>query len=76
DELGSSEAYYNHDTLYGLTEAGNRARVLPPKGKSKVAEPTITPNVVRLMKRDWSGQRKIQYYTQTPSSAAPDAQQG
>ncbi|QSV17320.1 hypothetical protein [Photobacterium ganghwense] len=76
DELGSSEAYYNHDTLYGLTEAGNRARVLPPKGKPKVAEPTITPNVVRLMKRDWSGQRKIQYYTQTPSSAAPDAQQG
>ncbi|MCW8330887.1 hypothetical protein MD588_19010 [Photobacterium sp. SDRW27] len=75
-ELVSTEAVYNHDTLYAITEDGNQARVLSPKGKSKIVEPKVTPNMIRLMNRDWSGQYKIQYYTQTPSSAAPDAQQG
>jgi len=74
--LDSTEAAYNHDMLYALTGAESEARVLAPKGKSKVAEPAITPNSIRLMKRDWSGGFKVQYYTQTPSSSAPDAQEG
>jgi len=28
------------------------------------------------MNREWSGQYKIQYFTQTPSSSAPDVQEG
>ncbi|MGF1761021.1 hypothetical protein L4D76_24475 [Photobacterium sagamiensis] len=75
-ELVSIEAAYNHDTLYALTDEGNKARVLPPKGKTKIAEPKINPNSIRLMNREWSGQYKIQYHTQTPSSSAPDAQEG
>ncbi|WP_428460903.1 rolling circle replication-associated protein [Photobacterium makurazakiensis] len=74
--LDSTEAFYNHDSMYAITDSGNNARVLPPKGKSIVAEPEVTPNSIRLMKRDWSGGFKIQYYTQTPSSSAPDAQEG
>ncbi|WP_211315223.1 rolling circle replication-associated protein [Photobacterium lipolyticum] len=74
--LDSIEAAYNHDTLYALSDNGNKARVLAPKGKSKIAEPKINPNSIRLMKRDWSGGFKVQYHTQTPSSAAPDAQEG
>ncbi len=72
----STESFYSHDTLYTLTEDGNQARVLAPKGKSKVAEPKINPNSIRLMKQDWSGGFKIQYHTQTPSSSAPDPQEG
>ncbi|WP_428445881.1 rolling circle replication-associated protein [Photobacterium nomapromontoriensis] len=71
-----TESAYNAETLYGIHEAGNRARVLSPEKKSKVVEPNIAPNTVRLMKQDWSGRCKVQYYTQTPSSGAPDQQQG
>jgi len=74
--LSSTEAFYNQDTLYTITEDGNKARVLAPKGKSKITEPKINPNSIRLMNREWSGQYKIQYHTQTPSSSAPDAQEG
>ncbi|PSW57935.1 hypothetical protein C0W54_21600 [Photobacterium kishitanii] len=72
----SAESFYSHDTLYALTDDGNKACVLAPKGRSKIVDPKINPNSIRLMNREWSGQYKIQLYTQTPSSAAPDAQAG
>ncbi|GAB3531863.1 hypothetical protein [Photobacterium alginatilyticum] len=74
--LVSTEAAYNHETLYALSGGENCARVLSPKGRAKVVEPKITPNMVRLMQRDWSGQCKLQFYTQTPSSGAPAPQEG
>ncbi len=74
--LDCSEAYYNHDLLYSFADDGHEARILPLKGKSKVVEPVVSPSSIKLMKREWSGGVKIQHYTQTPSSSAPDAQEG
>ncbi|GAL02939.1 hypothetical protein JCM19237_5832 [Photobacterium aphoticum] len=75
-ELDSTEAYYSAETLYDSHGLGNRASVLPPIEQIKAVEPKVSPSTVRLMKRDWSGQYKIQLQTQTPSSAAPEQQAG
>ncbi|MGF1887453.1 hypothetical protein L4D13_15100 [Photobacterium profundum] len=58
--LSSTEAFYNHDTLYELAET-NETKPL---------------STVRLMNRNWSNQYRVLHHTQTRPSNAPEAQSG
>ncbi|OLQ71217.1 hypothetical protein BIT28_03360 [Photobacterium proteolyticum] len=71
--LDSIESVYNHEALYAITEREGGAKILPFADEATSNAPEVSPASVRLMNREWSGQYKVQYYTQTPASAAPDA---
>ncbi|MCG7500049.1 hypothetical protein MHO82_24605 [Vibrio sp. Of7-15] len=77
--IHDSDSILDAHALYELAAFGegqNTAKVLPPVENTKKIEPNITPSVVRLMHQDWSGKYRVALHTQTPSSAAPEAQAG
>ncbi|MGF1702512.1 hypothetical protein L4D09_19645 [Photobacterium makurazakiensis] len=59
-ELGSTEAFFNHDALYDLAEHPSDKRL----------------STVRLMHREWSGTYRLIHHTQTRPSDAPEPQSG
>lgn len=74
-EYSSSEAFFDHNVLYGST-AQSTASILHPKGRKNVNESKLAPISFQLQHREWSGQYRGQVITQTPSSNAPDSNVG
>lgn len=74
-ELESPESYFNHDVLYDTT-ARSKPQILNQNGKRAKGEPKKIPISMNLMHRYWDNTFKFQAITETPASAAPDANTG
>lgn len=74
-ELESPESYFNHDVLYDTT-ARSKPQILNQNGKRARGEPKKIPISMNLMHREWDNTFKFQAITETPASAAPDANTG
>ncbi|MBY8161881.1 hypothetical protein KW506_06020 [Vibrio fluvialis] len=73
--ISSPEAYFNHDVLYD-TAARSTPHILNQNGKRAKGEPKKIPVSMNLMHREWDNTFKFQAITETPPSAAPDANTG